>query len=418
MTTNTPRSDTPRSEKPRVIIAGGGVAAVETALALAHLAPDRTDVALVAPNPDFVYRPLAVREPFAYARARRHPLQRIARDAGAELLVGEVGWIDPGNRTLHTRAGEAIEYDMLVLATGARTNARYTHAVTIDDRRLDELLHGLIQDVEGGYVHSLAFVAPGRMAWPLPLYELALMTAGRAYDMGVELTTTIVTPEDGPLAIFGSRASDAVAGLLEQAGIRTISSAYAELPSPGALTINPGDRRLRVDRAIALPELYGPCVRGIPLGEHGFIRTDPYGRVRDVERVYAAGDATDFAVKHGGIASQQADVVAQSIAALAGAPVMPEPFHPIIRGMLLTDGPPRYLTARITGGHGFSSEVSDTPTWSPPGKIAARFLAPYLDELDQENERSTHRRITAGQRVAREDAGPSRGEVQTAGAST
>ena len=76
---------------------------------------------------------------------------------------------------------------------------------------MDETLHGLIQDIEGGYVDSLAFVAPGRMAWPLPLYELALMTAGRAYDMNVELATTIVTPEDSPLAIFGSAASDAVA---------------------------------------------------------------------------------------------------------------------------------------------------------------------------------------------------------------
>ena len=43
--------------------------------------------------------------------------------------------------------------------------------------------------------------------------------------------------------------------------------------------INPGDRRLQVDRVIALPELYGPSIRGIPLGEHGFIRVDPYGQV-------------------------------------------------------------------------------------------------------------------------------------------
>ena len=221
------------------------------------------------------------------------------------------------------------------------------------------------------------------MAWPLPLYELALMTAGRAYDMDVELATTIVTPEDSPLAIFGSTASSGVAELLEQAHIETITSAYAEVPHSGEIVINPGDRHLKVNRVVALPELYGPSVRGIPLSEHGFLRVDVHGQVVDVEHVYAAGDATEFAVKYGGIAAQQADAAAESIAALAGAPVTPEPFHPVIHGILLTAGEPRYLTARITGGQGFSSEISDTPTWSPPVKIAAKYLAPYLDALDR-----------------------------------
>ncbi len=370
-----------------MVIAGGGVAALETALALCKLAPGRTDVTLIAPNAEFVYRPLAVREPFAYGQARRYPLRRIA-ERHRRAAAGRRAGLDRarGKHLLHTGAEQEIEYDALVLALGARACARYKHALTIDDRRMDETLHGLIQDIEGGYVHSLAFVAPGRMAWPLPLYELALMTAGRAYDMGVELATTIVSPEDSPLAIFGVTASDAVAELLARASIQTINSAYTEMPSAGELVINPGDRRLRVDRVIALPELYGPCVRGIPLGEHGFIRVDAYGQVLDVEHVYAAGDATEFPVKHGGIGSQQADTVAQSIAALAGAPVTPEPFRPVIRGMLLTGERPRYLTARITGGQGFSSEITDTPTWSPPSKISSKYLAPYLDELDREDE--------------------------------
>ena len=376
--------DTSPSDRLRVTIVGGGVAALESALALARLAPERTDVTLIAPNAEFAYRPLAVREPFAYGPASRYPLRRIAADAGAELLVDELGWVDPDKHTLHTEAGRAIEYDTLVLALGARARPRYKHALTIDDRNLEETLHGLIQDVEGDYVHSLAFVSPGRMAWPLPLYELALMTAGRAYDMGIELAITIVTPEDAPLAIFGATASESVAELLAGANIQTLTSAYAEIPGAGDVHVNPGDRRLRVDRAIALPELYGPGVRGIPLGEHGFIRVNSHGRVPGMERVYAAGDATDFPVKHGGLASQQADVVALSIAALAGAPVAPEPFRPVIRGMLLTGDAPRYLTARLTGGHGFSSEMTDTPTWTPPSKVASQYLAPYLDGLDRE----------------------------------
>ena len=371
------------TNKLRVVIAGGGVAALETALALAHLAPELADVTLIAPNTEFVYRPMTVREPFAYPAASRYSLARIVRDAGGELRTDELAWVDAEKHKVHTKSEQVLEYGVLVLALGARAVPRYKHAITIDDRRLDQTMHGLIQDIEAGYVDSVAFLAPGRMAWPLPLYELAFMTAGRAYDMNVELSTAIITPEDGPLAIFGSAVSSAIAERLERAHIEMINSAYAEVHDSGEVVIHPGDRRLRVKRVIALPELYGPSVRGIPPSEHGFIRVDPYGRVRDVDAVYAAGDAVDFPVKHGGIGSQQADGVAQSIAALAGVNITPEPFDPVIHGMLLTGGEPLYLTAHITGGHGFSSEITDTPTWSPPSKIAAKYLAPYLDGLDR-----------------------------------
>jgi sulfide:quinone oxidoreductase len=370
--------------KLRVVIVGGGVAALETALALRELAPEQTATTVIAPNDEFVYRPMTVREPFAYPTAHRYPLARIVRDAGAKLLADELDCVEPDKRTIHTKAGETIEYDALVLALGARPVPRYKHAITIDDRRMDETLHGLIQDIEGGYVDSLAFVAPGRMAWQLPLYELALMSAGRAYDMNVDLAMTIITPEDSPLAIFGSVASNALAERLERAHIETVNSAYVEVPSAGEVVINPGDRHLHVRRVIALPELYGPAIRGIPLGEHGFIRVDSYGRVRDVEGVYAAGDAIDFPIKHGGVGSQQADAAALSVAALAGAAVTPEPFNPVIHGMLLTDDKPLYLTAKITGGHGFSSQITDAPTWSPPSKIAAKYLAPYLEQQDRD----------------------------------
>jgi sulfide:quinone oxidoreductase len=366
----------------RVAIAGGGVAALETAPALADLAPDLADITLIAPNDQFVYRPMTVREPFGYAKANSYELAPIVHDAGATLIEDELARVDAVGRALYTRSERSLEYDALVLALGARATAHYAHAVTIEDRHLDELLHGIIHDVEAGRIGSLAFVAPPRMAWPLPLYELALMTAGRAYDMGVKLATTIATPEDNPLAIFGLGASSAVAELLERAGVQTMSSAYCEVPRTGALVIHPGERHLDVDRMIALPELYGPGVHGIPLGDHGFIPTDVHGGVLGVEHVYAAG--TEFPVKHGGIASQQADAVAESIAARAGAAVKPEPFHPIIRGILLSDAEPCYLSAHITGGHGFASELSDAPSWAPPSKIAAKYLGPYLAERDQE----------------------------------
>jgi len=362
-----------------VLIAGGGVAALEAALALREFAGDRIATTMLAPNPEFVYRPMSVQEPFGFASAERYPLADIAQDIGVELRADSFRRLDAENRIVHTEAGTQLSYDAVLLALGARMHPRFKHVITVDDRRIDELMHGLVQDVEGGYVRRLAFVVPGRMGWPLPIYELALMTAGRAYDMNIKLSITIVTPEDAPLAIFGRGASDAMRKLLEENGILTITSAHCEVPGPGRIEISPGSRQLHVDRIVAMPELFGPSVPGVPLGPPGgFIPIDPQSRVRGLDRVYAAGDATDFPIKHGGIAAQQADVAAQSIAALAGLAAEPPPLHPVIHGMLLTGGKPRYLSAQITGGHGSSSQITDHPTWSPATKIVAKHLAPYL----------------------------------------
>jgi sulfide:quinone oxidoreductase len=382
--------DTAPSSAFAVVIAGGGVAAAEAGLALRDLGGDRVDITLVAPNDEFVYRPMTVGEPFGHAKAARVPLDRIALEHGIDLIKDSFAWVDRDSRSAHTLSGRNLHYDALILCLGATVRTRFQHAITIDDRALDEQLHGLIQDVEQGYVKSLAFIVPGRRAWPLPIYELALMTAARAADMNVELAITLLTPEQTALEVFGAGASAGVSALLEQAGIELIGAVDCDVPRSGQvviarggsawerLSVHQGPRELQVDRIVAAPELVGPQVRGIPGGVNGFIPIDPHCQVRGVQRIYAAGDATDFAVKFGGAAAQQADTAARAIAALAGAPVTPTPFHPVIRGVLMTGEKPRYLSARVTGGHGFNSQITEAPTWSPVNKIDAHYLAPYL----------------------------------------
>ncbi|HUA48810.1 MAG TPA: FAD-dependent oxidoreductase [Solirubrobacteraceae bacterium] len=368
----------------RVLIVGAGVAGLEAALALRELAGERINTTLLSGTPEFVYRPMRVTEPFAGSVARRYSIDEIARDIGAELALDTFKWLEADRRLVHTAGGESLEYDALLLAPGAILRPHFKYALTLDDARLDEQLHGLIQDVEGGYVHKIAFLAPTPMPWPLPLYELALMTARRAYDMNVDVSVTLVTPEEAPLAIFGKAVSDKLEELLEKNDILAVTSAHADTPEEGQVSIRPGGRRLYVNRIVALPELCGPSLSGVPTdAPNGFLPVDPHGRVQKLDRVFAAGDAVDFPVKHGGIASQQADAAAEAIAALAGAPIDPKPFHPIIHGVLLGGDKPLYLSAHLTGGHGSSSEISETPTWSPATKIAAKYLAPYLESRDR-----------------------------------
>ena len=315
-----------------VIVAGAGVAGLEAALALRDFGDEHLAITMVAPDPEFVYRPMTVREPFAYAAAARYPLEEIARDIGVELIADRLNWLDTDSRVLHTDAGQQLSYDAALARPRGAHAAPLQARLTIDDRRLDELLHGLIQDVEGGYVHRLAFIVPPRMGWPLPIYELALMTAARAYDMNIELSSHdhhAGGRSPGDLrprrqqrrltAAGGERHRGHHLGALRdsRAGPRRSSPGFARAPR-------------RPDRRAA-GALRPVRPRPPRYGAHGFIPVDSRCRVRGVQRVYAAGDATDFAIKHGGIAAQQADVAAQAIAALAGiadAPKAVPPRHP------------------------------------------------------------------------------------------
>ena len=109
--------------------------------------------------------------------------------------------------------------------------------------------------------------------------------------------------------------------------------------------------------------------------EHGFVEVDGHGLVSGLDDVWAAGDLTSFPIKQGGLAAQQADAAAESIAAHAGAEIEPRPFDPVLRGLLLTGLAPRYIRAEPSTEHfAFDTE----PLWWPPAKIVGRYLAPFL----------------------------------------
>jgi sulfide:quinone oxidoreductase len=367
----------------KVLIVGGGVAALEAALALKQYAGDRVQTELLAPGDLFVYRPMSVGEPFGHEVAHSYPLDRIVADLEIERYTDTLKWVDTTARVVHTEQEEQLEYDALLLAVGARSYEPLRHALTIDPTRLDEQLHGLIQDLEGGWVHNIAFVIPELSSWPLPIYELALMTAARAYEMNVDAQITVVTPEEAPLQIFGTSASAAVSRRLGAYEIATITSAHCVMHEPRSLTVSTTQEPLAVDYVVTLPALHGPAVPGIPRsGAQGFISVDRHSRVTGLDRVFGAGDMTDFPIKLGGIAAEQADAAAASIAALAGAAIEPQPLVATIHGLLLGGGGPLYMQAQVTGSRGTCSRVSSDPLWAPAAKIHARYLAPYLESLE------------------------------------
>jgi sulfide:quinone oxidoreductase len=370
----------------KVLVAGGGVAGLETLLALLDLAGERVVATLLTPESEFVVRPWSVQEPFARPAAHRYPLTRIARDVGATLHPGTLASVDPVAQIARTGDGDELAYEALVVALGARPEPAFPHATTFRGGPDAEAVHGLLQDLESGNLKRIAFVVPSGATWPLPIYELALMTAERAASLSLpDVEVILVTPEDRPLGVFGVAASEAVAELLVDAGVTVHLGHYAAVPDDRTVQLTPDHLSFEVDRIVAVPHLVGWPIDGLPAGEQGFLPVDEHCAVTGVRNVWAAGDGTSFPVKQGGIAAQQADAAAQAVAVRAGVPgVAPIPFKPMLRGMLLTGSGRTWLRAAVTGGAGeAASIVSEHALWWPPSKIAGRYLAPYLATLDE-----------------------------------
>jgi sulfide:quinone oxidoreductase len=346
------------TQAPRVIVAGGGVGALEAALAIRDLAGDRVHIELIAPEPAFVYRPLSVAEPFGYARALTMPLSRLRRTHGIVHRRDVVEAVRPGTHEVVLGEGPVVPYDALVLALGARAEAWLPGAVTFTGPRAVPHVRDVLQRIEAGEIASVCFAAPTE-GWTLPVFELALLTASWCAERHVAaVELTVATPEHEPLALFGRAATRAVEGLLADRGIRFVTGAAGPVPA---------------DAVIALPRLVRSPLPGVPADDDGFFAVDEHQAVVGMDRVYAVGDCVDFPVKQGGLAAQQADAAAEAIAQRLGAPVTPRPYRPVLRGLLLTGVAPTFLRS---GGD--ASEAAFDALWWPPSKVAGTYLGPYL----------------------------------------
>jgi sulfide:quinone oxidoreductase len=382
-------------ERLRVVIAGGGVAALETLLALRALAGHRVEITLLSPERVFLYRPVTVAEAFERGEAHTYQLDEIVADQGHGALVWDsLAEVDTDERVAITGSGKRLPFDALVIATGAVAQDSLPGALTFRGRPDVPALRAVLEELVAGRARSVALALPSERIWPLPIYELALMTASHLRERGANaVKVTLVTPEETPLEMFGPTASRAVSPLLAARGIALRTSSLPALLKDRTLVLV-GGGSIPADRVITLPVLEGPGLPGLPSDRHGFIPVDSHGRVAGTADVYAVGDVTSFPLKQGGLAAQQGDAVAEVIAAEAGASVTPSPFSPVLRGLLMTGGAPLYLrsepqrlprTASVAiearsphRGGGRAPSAAGQALWWPPAKIAGRYLAPYL----------------------------------------
>lgn len=365
-------------ERPlHVLIAGGGVAAIECLLGLHDLAGDRLHLTLLSDRLRFDERAVALGEPFGGDRPHHVDLPVLASEHGAAFVHGWIASVNLAAHVVATREGTTMPYDVLVVATGAAARLPWGHAELLDVGT-GHMLGGLRDDIRRHGVRRIVVAIPDAPHWPLPGYELALLLA-RDRDLP-QLDLTLVTAEPRPLHRFGETASAAVARELAAAGIRLVPGQQPDVSGtiPDVVTLAPSGERFEADRVVAVPDLVPHALPGLTTGERGFLPVDARGRVRGIADVYAAGDCSDFALKHGTLAAQEADAVALDVARRAGAPVEDEPRAVVLHARLMTGDRDLWMRRDLLAPDD-RGEVANHALWSPPAKVVGRWLAPYLE---------------------------------------
>ena len=200
-----------------VLIAGAGVAGLETLVAVRRLAPHEVAPTLIAPDDTFSLRALSVFEPFGYEPARRYPLAEVTGALDAGRRRDAVAAVDRARREVRLRSGTVVPYDVLVLAVGAVPYPAFDHGILFDYARNREAVDAMLRDSplgpgglgRGGRAAAQPLDAPGVRARVPPRSPVGQAAPG-AGAVGRELAVTLVTAEPEPLAAFGAPAGDMI----------------------------------------------------------------------------------------------------------------------------------------------------------------------------------------------------------------
>ena len=162
-----------------VVVAGGGFAALEVVLGLRALAGSAARISLVSPDRVFAYRPAATLEAFSEVAPRGLDLGAIAADLGVRYHRARVESVGAARRRVRLGSGGRLIYDALVLATGARATVGVPGALTFRNQGDLPRFRHLLRELDARKLDAVVYAVPSGTSWPLPLYELALLSAAR-----------------------------------------------------------------------------------------------------------------------------------------------------------------------------------------------------------------------------------------------
>ncbi len=313
--------------RPRIVVAGGGFAGLETAFLLHHRLHGDVDITLVSDKDRFLFRPNTIYIPFGLDAAEleiplNHPTQRQHIKFVQDRVVG----VDvPGHR-LELEHG-SVAYDKLVIATGAGMRpeevpglAEYGGTIWTpqDMLRLRQTVERVVERGRAGRATTVLFLVPPNNKCSGPLYEIVFMleTHLRRHDARSEIKIVWASAEHAYIQAFGPKIHEVVSKDFGERGIEGHLEHVVQEVTAAQVRFANG-AVIDYDELISFPPYIAAVTyEGLPSDDRGFLRTHPETRaVEGTRDIYAPGDAGDFPVKQAFLAFLQADATAEAIAA-------------------------------------------------------------------------------------------------------
>jgi sulfide:quinone oxidoreductase len=312
----------------RIVILGGGTGGTLVANRLRRACGNGARITVVDRDDRHIYQPgllfipFGLAEPDEIVRPRRDQLHD-----GIDFRLAEVQSVEIGENVVNLADGTFLEYDVLVVASGAELAPEETEGLTgpgwgrsvhtfytLDGARV---LRGALAELTGGRL--VVNVVDMPIKCPVAPLEFCFLADWQLRRRGLraDVELSFVTPLDG--AFTKPVASARLAALLADKNITVHSEFATGKVDAGAGVIQSWDEReVRFDLLVTIPVHNGPAYvsRSPGLGnELGFVPTDPRTlQSRAAPNVFVIGDATDVPTsKAGSVTHFEGDAVTENI---------------------------------------------------------------------------------------------------------
>jgi len=311
--------------RPHIVIIGAGFGGVYAAKQLAsRVKKGELDLTIVSRTNYFLFTPLLheVATGGLSPRSVAEPLREIFVDTDIRMVQGNVGSIDMAAQTVLVDSGSSehisLNYDYLIIATGAETNyygipgaaelslplKNLTDAVMIRGRVIDAFERAVLTDDEGRRRELLSFAivggGPTGVELAAELAEFAHGIAERYYNGGYckpeEVTVTLVNSGKELLGPFSPALRKAAEDRLIHNGVIVMNEvAVTKVTSSGLETV--GGKAITAATVIwaaGVMAVAPPFVGEAPASSGGRLAVDGSFRLAGSDRVFAMGDVAAY----------------------------------------------------------------------------------------------------------------------------
>lgn len=297
-----------------MVILGGGTGGTIAANRLRRALPDDVALTVVDRDDDHVYQPGLLFLPFGMAEA--HDLVRSRSrqlHAGIDYRASGVSHVDVEARRVHLPDGGLLDYDVLVVATGARLLPEETEGLTgpgwlsrvftFYDLAGAAALEPALEAFDGGRL--VVNVVDMPIKCPVAPLEFCFLADWYFRERGIRdrVELTYVTPLDA--AFTKPVAARRLGGLLEDKGVHLVTEFNTgQVDGAAGRLVSFDERTVDFDLAVVVPLHGGAEYVGQSPGlgdELDFVPTDPH-TLRSTVRpeIFAIGDAAGIPTSKAG----------------------------------------------------------------------------------------------------------------------